>query len=399
VRINLDINPEEFQKTLGRRITDDNGQLPWLAESVVADLLMADLEPLVASRDLLATRAVPYGQYKPTNLLRASEEGITLWYLKLELDAPKGKVMAQGEFQFPSNLVLHPIRYADDARTVKFKHQSMKTRERHHVELLNPSIPAHLFASVAELHRCGTSCNPSLLDPVIEGVWDWRLRFACRVCGRAYYCSCFEVALQRAPASGRRRRTRDGSGAIEFLPKLCHLCTGKPSNLQFCHPMYGSSVLVKYGPYIRKVEHEEGLSSRDAENRVREILGIARIGEGWISETQLYRLVVYLFSDHAVTREASPDWLGRQRLDIYIAELGLAIEYQGQQHYKSVGLFGGDEALSRTKERDHRKRELCDANGVTLIYFRHDEALTEKVVTAKLKRFLRERSSRMTPAR
>jgi very-short-patch-repair endonuclease len=109
--------------------------------------------------------------------------------------------------------------------------------------------------------------------------------------------------------------------------------------------------------------------------------------------------VAYLFSAYEVSREASPQWLGRQRLDIYIPELRLAIEYQGQQHYKSVGLFGGDEALSRTKERDHRKRELCDANGITLIYFRHDEALTEKVVTRKLKRFLKDTSSGVTPAR
>jgi hypothetical protein len=399
VRINLDIAPEAFQSALNQRITGANGQLPWLAERVVADLLIAGLEPLVASGHLVATRAVPYGRYAPTSLAQASEEGICLWYLKLELDAPKGRAMAQDDFQLPSNLVLQPIRYADGERTVKFNRKSMKTRERHQIELLKPSLPAHLFTPVAERHRCGASCNPSLLDPVIKGVWDWRLRFTCRVCGRAYYCSCFERALQVAPASAKVRRNRGGAEVVEFLPKLCHLCTDKPSNLEFCHPMYGSSVLVRYGPYVRRLEYEEGLSSRDAENRVREILGIARIGEGWISETQLYRLVVYLFSDHAVIREASPEWLGRQRLDIYIAELGLAIEYQGQQHYKSVGLFGGDEALARTKERDRRKRDLCEANGVTLIYFRHDEALTEKVVTGKLKRFLKETSSRTAPAR
>jgi very-short-patch-repair endonuclease len=152
--------------------------------------------------------------------------------------------------------------------------------------------------------------------------------------------------------------------------------------------MYGSSVLVRYGPYIRKLEHEQGLSARDAENRVREALGIAKIGEGWISETQLYRLVAHLFSRHEVVREASPQWLGRQRLDIYLPRLAVAIEYQGQQHYAAVDLFGGEEALQRTRERDRKKRDLCEKNGVTLVYFRHDEPLTEKTVLRKLKRFL-----------
>lgn len=113
--------------------------------------------------------------------------------------------------------------------------------------------------------------------------------------------------------------------------------------------------------------------------------------------TQLYQLVAHLLSGSAVEREASPEWLGRQRLDIYVPELRLAVEYQGQQHYEPVGVFGGNEALSRTKERDRRKRALCAANGVTVIYFRHDEPLTETVVAGKLKRFLRGRSSRTAP--
>ena len=397
VIINLDIAPEGFQSSLSRRITDADGQLPWLAESIVADLLIAGLQPLIASGHLLSVRATPYGQYKPTTLARASADGIALWYLKLELDAPKGQLWAPTDVQRPAHLILHPLRYADGARTIRFAHKSMKTRERYHIELLNPSIPAHLFTSAAGIHHCGASCNRSLLDPVITGVWDWKLRFICRVCGRAYYCSCFERALKAAPKA-QGRRARNDVGRVEFLPQLCHVCTGNPSSLTFCHPMYGSRVLscgmdrMSAGSSTRRDSHREM-----RENRVRDLLGIPKIGEGWISETQLYRLVTFLFSAYAVDREASPEWLGRQRLDIYIPELHLAVEYQGQQHYKSVALFGGDEALARTKERDQRKRDLCHANGVTLIYFRHDEELTEKVVTRKLKSFLRESSSRATP--
>ena len=60
------------------------------------------------------------------------------------------------------------------------------------------------------------------------------------------------------------------------------------SDLFFCHPMYASSFKVKYGAYIRKFEIDEGLNERDAENKVRELKGVAKIGEKWINETLLF---------------------------------------------------------------------------------------------------------------
>jgi len=57
-------------------------------------------------------------------------------------------------------------------------------------------------------------------------------------------------------------------------------------------------------------------------------------------------------------REASPEWLGRMRLDIYLPELHLALEHQGEQHYRPIGVFGGEEAYIRVVERDTLKRQL-----------------------------------------
>ena len=81
----------------------------------------------------------------------------------------------------------------------------------------------------------------------------------------------------------------------------------------------------------------------------------------------MYRLIKQLFPDDMVLREASPSWLGRQRLDVFLPDRGLAIEYQGAQHYAPVELFGGAEALQRTMERDTTKKRLCDENQVELI--------------------------------
>jgi hypothetical protein len=107
---------------------------------------------------------------------------------------------------------------------------------------------------------------------------------------------------------------------------------------------------------------------RKAENSVRRELGLPLVGEGWLSETQLYWEIRNEFAEMAVEREATPSWLAPQRLDIYLPELGVAIEYQGEQHRQPVERFGGEEGFQRTVERDDRKRQLCEAHGIRLIY-------------------------------
>ena len=95
-----------------------------------------------------------------------------------------------------------------------------------------------------------------------------------------------------------------------------------------------------------------------------------------------------MFAEYDVIREASPKWLDRQRLDIFIPELNLAVEYQGAQHFKAVPLFGGTEGLKKTQERDKIKKLKCKQNKVTIIYFTYKENLSEDLVIKKLKFFL-----------
>lgn len=67
-------------------------------------------------------------------------------------------------------------------------------------------------------------------------------------------------------------------------------------------------------------------------------------------------------------REKMFQWLGAQRLDFYLTEQNIAIEYQGEQHFKPVKYFGGEKRFIDRKERDDRKRKLCDENGVNILY-------------------------------
>ena len=148
--------------------------------------------------------------------------------------------------------------------------------------------------------------------------------------------------------------------------------------------MYGESILFNQEPYITQMILTKNITRSTAQADVQNILGISK----WISESNLYVIVKKLFPEYKIEREASPEWLGMQRFDIYIPAKKLAIEYQGQQHYQIVPIFGGEDALARNIERDKEKQSKCKANGVNLIYFRYDEPQTEDYVLHKLRGYL-----------
>lgn len=110
--------------------------------------------------------------------------------------------------------------------------------------------------------------------------------------------------------------------------------------------------------------------TRQAENMVREDAGMPRVGEGWVSETRLFHELRAAFPETEVQQHASPAWLGRQHLDIYIPKLGIAVEYQGPQHDAPIEFFGGVEAYEAVKKRDAKKKRLCSRNGVRIVYVR-----------------------------
>ena len=63
------------------------------------------------------------------------------------------------------------------------------------------------------------------------------------------------------------------------------------------------------------------------------------------------------------------DWLGRQSLDFYLPDYNIAIECQGEQHFKPIEYFGGEEIFLVQKERDIRKKRLCKENKIKLLYY------------------------------
>ena len=128
--------------------------------------------------------------------------------------------------------------------------------------------------------------------------------------------------------------------------------------------------------YFRKIPHvvekaiynQLRLILKNAEDSYREEIGMPKVGEGWISETELFYKISDYFEDLKVVHHASPKWLGRQHLDIFIPKFKIGIEYQGEQHYQPIDFFGGQEAFEKTVERDKRKKQICKNNNCSLIY-------------------------------
>lgn len=59
--------------------------------------------------------------------------------------------------------------------------------------------------------------------------------------------------------------------------------------------------------------------------------------------------------------------LGKLSYDFYLPDLKILIEYQGQQHYEPVKVFGGEEQFLIQKQRDKIKKEYAIKNGYTLL--------------------------------
>ena len=72
-------------------------------------------------------------------------------------------------------------------------------------------------------------------------------------------------------------------------------------------------------------------------------------------------------------REKTFKWLkngkGQQRLDFYLVDYNIAIECQGEQHFKVNSFFGGIEGLLSTQYRDYVKYEKCKKHKINILYY------------------------------
>jgi hypothetical protein len=227
------------------------------------------------------------------------------------------------------------------------------------------------------------------------------MSWTCILCGKKWLCRSGEFYLE----SLCNRSGYDNHpfinlrGLSNFREGVSHWARGVPSETRYRAEFYGSLINQFYYPYILQEAATQGVDNREGENLVRDKLGIPRIGEGWATESMLINTVKYLFPTLSVHQQASPEWLGRQRFDGFIPEYSIALEYNGEQHYQPVSVFGGDAGLAATQARDRRKLALAAENGVEVVIFRFDETLSEELIARRVSKAIERQLSKTTDYR
>lgn len=163
--------------------------------------------------------------------------------------------------------------------------------------------------------------------------------------------------------------------ANSFVFYRIHAVQSCIDNLNNC---YGYSGIVTRSVLSRLIK----VFNKDLQKRVDdiyvEISKEGRVQARWGNEYRLFMMVSkYVPSAYYQYR---CDWLGMQSYDIYLEEYKMAIEYQGQQHYEAISLFGGEEGLRATQERDEKKRRLSKEHGITMLEWGYSVLITEESV-------------------
>lgn len=65
-------------------------------------------------------------------------------------------------------------------------------------------------------------------------------------------------------------------------------------------------------------------------------------------------------------------WIGKQRLDIYFPKYNIAIEYDGQQHFRPIHFFGGQNVFEKCIGLDLQKNIKCKENNCHLLRIKYN---------------------------
>jgi len=283
-------------------------------------------------------------------------------------------------------------------RKVNIKVRPLKTQINHIIQINHLQVPAKVFQEVLNQLALDAQLKRALIanfSPGPDIVGYRTVSYDHILTGNRHFCSCAKPFHTFIEANAKKLVpqyvTESWPQSVvallkdaEYIDGICHLCLASTFTSEDIASRYGRDIESGFEAFVDQVQFKLGVDEKTARAEVKLALGLSR----WVREAELYGVVRDLFPDYRVLREASPIWLGRMRLDIYLPELNLAIEHQGEQHYRPISLFGGEDAHLRTLERDALKRKLCMENGVIVIDVKYDAVITKAALRQRLRRFL-----------
>jgi hypothetical protein len=92
------------------------------------------------------------------------------------------------------------------------------------------------------------------------------------------------------------------------------------------------------------------------------------------------RLVRDFLNDNNINHEIQKMFQGCRhktslKFDFYLPEYNLCIEYNGEQHYKPVKYFGGNNKFYLCKKRDEIKESYCKENNINLLVISYKDKI------------------------
>jgi len=329
-----------------------------------------------------------------------ASKGCESWYIEITCATRIGDVIE--ELQIVSEGIdVIPIDYGYGVlRKLDVKTTHLKRQINHRVRINHLRIKGSVFQEILDsLKECGDLNQPLIPNfspaPLIEG---YRVvAYDHMITGLRYFCSCAQsvhknmlrqaigLAPNYEPQSWPHILITLLENAI-YKDDICHLCISRGQSPDEAVRRYGTNIETAscFESFIDQMEFDLGIDKKTARSEILYILKLSK----WVRESTLYGVIREIFPEQRVLREASPEWLGRMRIDIYLPDLHLAIEHQGEQHYRPISVFGGEETFLRVLERDALKRKLCQEHGVTVIDVRYDFPITKASLRQRLRRFL-----------
>jgi hypothetical protein len=340
-----------------------------------------------------------YFKNRTASVIDLSKKGYETWYANIKLCCWKENEQIEKLKIVPNGFNLEEIAYGyGDNRNIKVKKKKLKTQVNYIIEFLHMRIMPDFFTKLdisgvdegSQLVLCNLEEQPQMSGLEIVSFTNAQSgkKYFCR-CAEKYHqyviAYCDEIKSQYVIDSWPHRLKALLADAV-YKEGVCHICIATLKGIEDAKTKYCDGILFNQRPYICQAMFDHGFNKTTASADIKMKLGISK----WKNEALLYSIVKSLFIGCMVEREYSPSWLGRQRLDIFLPEKKLAIEYQGEQHFTPVGIFGGEIAFEKGRDRDYQKLEKCRNNNIDLVYFNYNEPLTDVYIKKKLNKFLNE---------